>query len=216
MDVLTTILTCSLYLADDSLVRAIAESSSQRNPYFVLDTSIERIVVDPPAPPKSASEAIARTTDILANGGRPVLGLMQVPPLWMSVFGRELADAFDPCTNIAVGTAMLSQFDSECAAQGRRRPRRNRARRRQRSADACCANTKRRLARASSPPSRRSNCVTSVPSSPRLPMHPSSRPPKRAAGDPISCWCPLPSYLPIPLPLRIRNRPLPTIRHFSN
>jgi hypothetical protein len=118
MDLLTTILTCSLYLADDNLVRAIAESSSQRNPYFVLDTSIERIVVDPPALPKSASEALARTADILANGGRPVLGLMQVPPLWMSVFGRELADAFDACTNIAVGTAMLSQFDSECAAEG--------------------------------------------------------------------------------------------------
>jgi hypothetical protein len=118
MDVLTTILTCSLYLADDSLVRAIAESTSQRNPYFVLDTAIDRILVDPPAPPKSVAEALARTTDILANGGRPVLGLMQVPPLWMSVFGRELADAFDPCTNIAVGTAMLSQFDSECAAQG--------------------------------------------------------------------------------------------------
>jgi len=40
---------------------------------------------------------------------------LQVPPAWMSAFGRELADAFDPCTNIAVGTAMLSQFDSECA-----------------------------------------------------------------------------------------------------
>jgi hypothetical protein len=118
MDVLTTILTCSLYLADDSLVRAIAESTSQRNPYFVLDTSIDRIVVDPPAPPKSVAEALARTTDIVANGGRPVLGLMQVPPLWMNAFGRELADAFDPCTNIAVGTAMLSQFDSECAAEG--------------------------------------------------------------------------------------------------
>jgi hypothetical protein len=115
MDVLTTILTCSLYLADDNLVRAIAESTSESNPYFVIDTSVDMTQVDPPPPPKSASEALARTTDILAKGGRPLLGLLQVPPAWMSAFGRELGDAFDPCTNIAVGTAMLSQFDSECA-----------------------------------------------------------------------------------------------------
>ena len=118
MDVLTTILTCSLYLVDDNLVRAIAESTSQSNPYFVIDTSVDMTQVDPPPPPKSASEALARTTDILAKGGRPLLGLLQVPPTWMSAFGRELADAFDPCANIAVGTAMLSQFDSECAASG--------------------------------------------------------------------------------------------------
>ena len=41
---------------------------------------------------------------------------MQVPPAWLSAFGRNLAEAFDPCTNIAVGTAKLSQFDFECAA----------------------------------------------------------------------------------------------------
>jgi hypothetical protein len=39
---------------------------------------------------------------------------MQVPPVWLSAFGHELPDAFDPCVNIAVGTAMLSEFDSEC------------------------------------------------------------------------------------------------------
>src|SRR5579862_4978196 len=43
MDVLSTILACSLYLEDDSIVRAIAESNSQSNPYFVLDASIDRI-----------------------------------------------------------------------------------------------------------------------------------------------------------------------------
>jgi hypothetical protein len=117
MDVLTTILTCSLYLADDNLVRAIAESTSQSNPYFVIDTSVDMTQVDPPPPPKSASEALARTTDILSKGGRPLLGLLQVPPAWMGAFGRELSDAFDPCTNIAVGTAMLSQFDSECSSR---------------------------------------------------------------------------------------------------
>lgn len=115
MDLLTTILTCSLYVSDDSLVRAIAESTSQGNPYFVLDASVDLTQVDPPAPPKSAEEALARTHDLVAKGGRPLLGLLEVPASWMGVFGRELAGAFEPCTNIAVGSAMLSEFDAECA-----------------------------------------------------------------------------------------------------
>ncbi|MGD0680239.1 MAG: hypothetical protein ABSC94_33090 [Polyangiaceae bacterium] len=116
MDVLTTILTCSLYLADDALVRAIAESTSEKNPYFVLDTSVDWTQVDPPPPPKTAAEALARTNDILAKGGRPLLGLLEVPPAWLNAFNRDLPDAFDPCTNVAVGTAMLSEFDFECGA----------------------------------------------------------------------------------------------------
>lgn len=121
MDVLTTILTCSLYIADDGLVRAIAESNPQSNPYFVLDASVDLTQVDPPAPPKTRAEALARTADIIDKGGRPVLGLLQVAPAWLSAFGRELTLAFDPCTNVAVGSAMLSQFDSECDPLGARR-----------------------------------------------------------------------------------------------
>jgi hypothetical protein len=117
MDVLTTILSCSLYLADDDLVRAIVQSTSESDPDFVFDASIDRIEVDPLPIPKTAAEALARTQAIVARGGRPLLGLMQVPPLWLSAFGRDLVDAFNPCTNIAVGTAMLSQFDFECASE---------------------------------------------------------------------------------------------------
>jgi hypothetical protein len=117
MDVLTTILTCSLYLADDDLVRAIAESTSASNPYFVLDGSADWTQVDPPPIPKDAPAAVARTTEILSKGGKPLLGLLEVPPVWMNAFGRDFAAAFDPCTNLAVGTAMLSQFDFECSAK---------------------------------------------------------------------------------------------------
>jgi hypothetical protein len=42
---------------------------------------------------------------------------MQVPPVWLSAFGRDRVEAFNPCTNIAIGTAMLSQFDFECAGE---------------------------------------------------------------------------------------------------
>jgi hypothetical protein len=116
MDLLTLILTCSLHADDDALVRAIAESNAQSNPYFVLDAAVDLTQVDPPAPPKSAAEASARASDILAKGGRPLLGLLELPPPWLGAFGRELADAFDPCTNLAIGSAMLSEFDAQCAA----------------------------------------------------------------------------------------------------
>jgi hypothetical protein len=115
MDLLTTILTCSLYASDDAVVRAIAEGPSEKNPYFVLDAAMDTTQVDPPPAPKSESEAIARALDLTAKGGRPLLGLLQLPPSWLDAFGRELASAFDPCTNIAIGTAMLSEFDFKCA-----------------------------------------------------------------------------------------------------
>jgi hypothetical protein len=117
MDLLSTILTCSLYLADDAMVRAIAESNSQSNPYFVFDAGIDLTQVDPPPTAKNTADAAARAEEITARGGRPRLGLLELPPAWLSAFGRELVDAFDPCINIAIGTAMLSQFDAECAAK---------------------------------------------------------------------------------------------------
>jgi hypothetical protein len=124
MDLLTTILACSLYASDDALVRAIAEGPSGKNPYLVLDAAVDPTEVDPPPAPKTETEALARARDLLAKGGRPLLGLLELPPAWLDVFGRDLASAFDPCTNIAVGTAMLSEFDFECgghtaAGQGR-------------------------------------------------------------------------------------------------
>lgn len=109
-----TILACSLYASDDALVRAIAEGPSGKNPYVVIDAAVDPTQVDPPTAPKTETEAIARARDLLAKGGRPLLGLLELPPAWLDVFGRDLPSAFDPCTNIAVGTAMLSEFDFEC------------------------------------------------------------------------------------------------------
>jgi hypothetical protein len=118
MDLLSVILACSLYTADDDLVRAIAESNSQSNPDFVQNTSIDPTQMDAPPPAKTFDAAVAQARGILSSGGRPILGLMQVTPSWLDAFGRELKDAFDPCTNIAIGTAMLSAFDYACAREG--------------------------------------------------------------------------------------------------
>ena len=47
MDLLATILTCSLYASDDALVRAIAEGPSGKNPYFILNTAVEDGLLTP-------------------------------------------------------------------------------------------------------------------------------------------------------------------------
>jgi hypothetical protein len=124
MDLLATILTCSLYASDDAVVRAIAEGSSGKNPYFVVNTAApaDGLV----APPKTEKEAATRSQELMAQGGRLLLGLLEVPPSWIDAFGQSLESAFDPCINIAIGTAMLSEFDAECADKVPRRTERAR------------------------------------------------------------------------------------------
>ncbi len=115
MDLLSLILTCSLYTEDDSLVRAIAEATPGGNPYFVVDASQDLTQVDPPPPANTAADALSRAADMVAKGGRPLLGLLELPPAWLAAFGQDLGDAFAPCINIAIGSAMLSAFHAECA-----------------------------------------------------------------------------------------------------
>jgi len=130
MDILTAILACSLY-ADDNLVRAIVQSTSQSNPYSVIDSGAEPGVDEPPPPaPRTPEEALTRMNEIAERGGAPLLGLMQVPPSWAGLFGREPRDLFDPCINISIGTARISEFDHECSAQAKLRPAWPRKRRR--------------------------------------------------------------------------------------
>ena len=134
MDLLATILTCSLYASDDAVVRAIAEGPSGKNPYFLVNTAApaDGLV----APPATEREALSRSQDLIAQGGRPVLGLLEVPPSWIDAFGQSLESAFDPCVNVAIGTAMLSEFDAECASKVA--PRTERARMLQRTNRRVC------------------------------------------------------------------------------
>jgi hypothetical protein len=116
MDLLGILLACSLYPADEPLVRAIAQSNSHGNTFSVVDPSMDYRQVEVAPEPKTLEAAVARLDEVTAKGGRPLLGLMQVPPAWMTMFGREPRDAFDPCINVSVGTAMLSALDHECVA----------------------------------------------------------------------------------------------------
>jgi hypothetical protein len=118
MDLLATLFVCSLYPADDALVRAIAEGPSSSDPYFVRNPAVDEAQDGTPSSPKSEREAAARAASLVAAGARPLLGLLELPPSWLEAFGRPLESAFDPCLNIAIGTAMLSEFDAACGSSG--------------------------------------------------------------------------------------------------
>lgn len=116
MDLLTAILACSLYPSDDALVRAIAQSNSHGNQFAVIDAASTADAEAPPPEPRSLEAAMARLEAIQGQGGRPLLGWMQLPLGWVTMFGRKPRDAFDPCVSVSIGTAMLSAFDYECGS----------------------------------------------------------------------------------------------------
>ena len=119
MDVLLTlILSCSLH-TDDRLVQALAYRLSVGNQFFVGDLS----TLNTYDSAKTAAEAIKIANAIKVSGGRPAVGLMAIPLDWAPRFGRTPEELFDGCTNISIGTAMLSDFNRLCAAgAARQRP----------------------------------------------------------------------------------------------
>jgi hypothetical protein len=114
MDALVAILACSLY-RDDPLVRAIVDNA-QGNPYAILTPQLDPDTGSLSSAPKTLDAAVAELRDLIAQGAAPLLGLMQVPVAWASTFGRAPRDLFDPCINVSIGSAMLSEFSYACAA----------------------------------------------------------------------------------------------------
>jgi hypothetical protein len=112
MDVLALILACSLH-PDDALVRVMVDVQSSGNVYFVGDLATLKTHDSL----TSAADALRAADDIAGHGGRPAVGLLGVPLDWAARFGRRPIDLFDGCTNIAIGTAMFSQFEAACAPQ---------------------------------------------------------------------------------------------------
>jgi|GEM_PF-3125021 len=110
MDILTIVLACSLHF-DDQLVTALVHKVSNDNPLMVGDlvtlTTHDHLT--------SVAEAKAVVDDIIKHGGRPAVGLLGVPTTWAARYGRTPDELFDACTNIAVGTAALSEFAHQCS-----------------------------------------------------------------------------------------------------
>jgi hypothetical protein len=110
VDVLALILACSLH-PDDVLVRTLVDVQSQGNVYFVGDLATLKTHDNL----TSAADALRAAEDIASHGGRPAVGLLGIPVDWAARFGRSPRDLFDACTNIAIGTAMFSEFDAACS-----------------------------------------------------------------------------------------------------
>jgi hypothetical protein len=114
--VLALIVACSLH-HDDALVRAFIQKVSDGNAYFVGDlatvTSHDHV--------QSLPEALALVAEIEKQGGRAAVGLMAVPVEWAARYGRQPADLFDGCINIAIGTDAMDRFAGGCLARTGRR-----------------------------------------------------------------------------------------------
>lgn len=118
MDLGSILLACSLHV-DDPLVASIAHAYSRGNPHAVMNV---RLTVldgqDEPlsvlSPPTSAPAARAEIQRIIVAGGAPLVGLLPVRPEWAIEFGKKPDDLFDPCTNVAVASAKLSELEHDC------------------------------------------------------------------------------------------------------
>lgn len=109
MDPLALILACSLY-PDEVLVRAMVDASSQGSATFVGDVAT-LVTYDRPA---SAADARLLVGELERQGGRPVVGLLGLPPSWSNRAGKQQADLFDACTNLQIGTTVLADHLRTC------------------------------------------------------------------------------------------------------
>lgn len=112
MDVVAVVAKCSQY-EDRELVRALVRVHSRGLPYFVVDR--DAVLMPTYAPSLEVGrEALRRR---VTAGLHPVVGLLSVPTEWAQPVGKRVEDLFQPCTNIAIGTAALVRFDTECRRQ---------------------------------------------------------------------------------------------------
>jgi hypothetical protein len=110
VDVLALILACSLH-PDDALVRVLVDVQSSGNIYFVGDLVTLKMNDNL----TSADDGLRVAEEFARHGGRPAVGLLGVPLDWAARFGRSPRDLFDACTNIAIGSAVFSEYQAACA-----------------------------------------------------------------------------------------------------
>lgn len=103
MDILMLIIMCS-FVQDDSLVQSICYVQSQNYIYYVGDAA----GVVSPQYPDSLDDARKALDMVHRKGGKAVVGLMGIPEETAEEYNLKPTDLFDPCTNLHVGTSILS------------------------------------------------------------------------------------------------------------
>jgi type IV secretion system protein VirB1 len=100
-DLATLILQCSMAVHPQT-AQAVVQYESQGNPY-ALNTQVRSYY------PRSREEAAVRLEQALRAGLSTDIGLMQVNSQWLRRLRIPAEALLDPCTNIRVGTAILSR-----------------------------------------------------------------------------------------------------------
>ena len=121
MDLATLLLGCSLHL-DDRLMQSTIFAFSRGNPLMVLNVAPAALsdTDEEGEPPRSLEAAQSAVDHWIAIGGDPVIGLLPVRLEWAAAFGKGRAELFEPCTNVAIASAKLSEYDHLCRFQGAR------------------------------------------------------------------------------------------------
>jgi type IV secretion system protein VirB1 len=113
MDLLTLAALCGPWVAPATTVSLIAVES-RGHPFAIHDNSAQRSYQ-----PASLQEAEAIAASLLRSGHNLDLGLMQINyRAWFSSVHVPLAQAFQPCLNIAFGTTILSAAFAHESSQG--------------------------------------------------------------------------------------------------
>ncbi len=97
-----------------STMAAIIKVESAGNPWAIGDNTTKSRVTPTP---KSAEEAVIVATRLIEMGHSLDMGLSQINSTNLKAYGVSVRQIFDPCTNISVGSAILSNFYKKSVAK---------------------------------------------------------------------------------------------------
>jgi len=129
MDLLTVLTQCSVP-TDITLLWSLALTFSHGHPYTVMTVDelaygSAEVAVDAASAsalderPLTRVQAAAKLRSMVPPGGSPttvrvLVGLVPVPSSWASLYQQREEDLLEPCTNVSIASAQLSEFEELC------------------------------------------------------------------------------------------------------
>ena len=114
MDLLTLAVACS-FLTDPRTTLRVIAVESQGQPYAIHDNTEDHTYT-----PRALPEALEIASLLMNAGHRLDIGLMQINvDVWLRPRSFSLAKAFDPCTNIRIGSIILHRDYTQALASSK-------------------------------------------------------------------------------------------------
>ena len=107
------VLACSIAGSDPALIRQIIEVESHFDPLAINVNGRNYRFIKP----KTKTEAITTVKQAIAKGYSVDIGLMQINSRHLQRLGYTIADAFEPCKNIAAGSRIFAEFKINAKTQ---------------------------------------------------------------------------------------------------